>query len=127
MKIYEKKIKITENHLDRLNHVNNVQYIKWVEIMAEEHWNILKKKTTYPDDYWVMVEHHIHYNKQVFINDILIAKTYPIEPEGIKQPRMVEFYRDEELVVKSKTHWILIDNKTHKIKRLSRKDLTFLN
>lgn len=127
MKIHEKKIKVTEEHIDRLKHVNNAQYVKWVEIMAEEHWNKLKLKTSYPDDYWVMAEHHLYYHKQVFLDEILLAKTYPMEPEGLKQPRMVEFYRDDELVVKSKTYWILIDHKTHRIKRLNRSDLTFLD
>lgn len=126
MKIYQKEIIVTEKHIDRLNHVNNAQYVKWVEVMAEEHWDLLKKDTTFPNDYWVMAEHHLYYKKQVFLGEKLIAKTYPMEPEGIKQPRMVEFYCDDKLVVQSKTYWVLMDSKTHKIKRLKREDLTFL-
>lgn len=127
MNIYQKEITITENHIDQLKHVNNAQYVKWVEMMAGEHWNLLKNKTNFPNDYWVMVEHHLYYKKQVFLGEKLVAKTYPMEPEGIKQPRMVEFYRDEELVVQSKAYWILMDAETHRIKRLRREDLTFLD
>ncbi|HEX7870962.1 MAG TPA: hypothetical protein VF455_12705 [Chryseobacterium sp.] len=29
--IFEKQILITEEHIDSNNHVNNVQYVKWVE------------------------------------------------------------------------------------------------
>ena len=29
--IFEKQIKITEQYIDANNHVNNVQYVKWVE------------------------------------------------------------------------------------------------
>ena len=35
-----------------------------------------------------------------------LLKTYPEKPEGIRQPRKVEFYRGEELVVDSRTFWV---------------------
>lgn len=38
--VYEKQIKITEEHIDQNNHVNNVQYVHWVEEIAAEHWNL---------------------------------------------------------------------------------------
>ena len=35
--MYEKQIKVTEDHIDQNNHVNNVQYVHWVEEVAA--WN----------------------------------------------------------------------------------------
>lgn len=127
MKSYQKQIQVTAQHLDKLNHVNNTQYVKWVEEIAVEHWDILKHKTPFVNDYWVMVEHNIQYKKQVFLNQELTIKTYPLEPNGVKQPRAVEFYKDDVLVVKSITHWVLMDAENHRIKRFSREDLTFLD
>jgi acyl-CoA thioester hydrolase len=117
--IYTTEIIVTQEHLDRNNHVNNVQYVHWVEEAAAAHWNILKHQTDYVNDYWVLVDHHIQYKKQVFLHDKLIVKTYPENPEGIKQPRKVEFYCDDTLVVDSRTLWILMDHQTSKIKRLA--------
>jgi acyl-CoA thioester hydrolase len=48
----------------------------------------------------------------------VMVRTYPEAPEGIRQPRKVEFYCNDELVVKSSTLWILVDKETQKIKRL---------
>jgi len=115
---YQKQIQVTEAHIDQNNHVNNVQYVHWVEEMATEHWELVKERTDYPDDIWMLVDHHIQYKKQVYLGDIITVKTYPKVPEGIKQPRKVEFYCNDKLVVDSSTLWVLVDLKTQKIKRL---------
>lgn len=116
--IYQKQIEVTKEHIDQNNHVNNVQYVHWVEEMAGEHWEKVKDKTEYPEDIWMLVDHHIQYKKQVYLGDILTVKTYPMPPEGIRQPRKVEFYCNDQLVVDSDTLWVLVDLKTQKIKRL---------
>ncbi|MFW2135733.1 acyl-CoA thioesterase [Chryseobacterium sp. TY4] len=116
--VFSKEVKITEEHLDKIRHVNNVQYVHWVEEIAAEHWDILKDKTNYSKDYWVLMDHHIQYKKQLFLDDILTIVTYPLSPIGIKQPRKVEFYCNDELVVLSETLWILFDSESHKIKRI---------
>jgi acyl-CoA thioester hydrolase len=116
--IYQKQIQVTEQHIDQLNHVNNVQYVHWVEEVATEHWESVKDKTEYAKDGWMLVDHHIQYKKQVYLHDIITVKTYPKAPEGIKQPRKVEFYCNDRLVVDSDTLWVLVDIETKKIKRL---------
>lgn len=117
-KIYTKQIEITREHLDQNNHVNNVQFVQWVEQVAAEHWEMLKHTTSYALDYWVLFDHHIQYKKQVYLGETLTVKTYPLPPEGVKQPRKVEFYRNDELVVDSRTLWVLFDHDKQKIKRL---------
>ena len=116
--MYEKQIQVTEEHIDQNNHVNNVQYVHWVEEVAAEHWDLLKQQTEYANDAWMLLDHHIRYKKQVYLNDMITVRTYPMTPEGAKQPRKVEFYCNDQLVVDSSTLWILFDPETKKIKRL---------
>ncbi|MDR4952259.1 thioesterase family protein [Chryseobacterium sp. ES2] len=116
--MHEKQIKVTAEHIDQNNHVNNVQYVHWVEEIAAEHWDLLKQQTEYANDAWMLLDHHIRYKKQVYLGDIITVRTYPLTPEGAKQPRKVEFYCNDELVVDSSTLWILFDPETKKIKRL---------
>lgn len=123
--IHIKEILITKEHLDQMNHVNNVQYVHWVEEMAKEHWDILRHNTNYVDDFWFLADHHIQYKKQVYEGDILTVKTYSQKPDGIRQPRKVEFYKNDELMVDSKTLWVLIDKDTQKIKRIENNWLEF--
>lgn len=116
--IYEKQIVVTEEHIDSNNHVNNVQYVKWVEEIAGEHWDFVKHKTNNPDDIWMLLDHHIQYKKQVYLGETVTIKTYPKKTEGIRQPRKVEFYSNNQLVVDSLTLWVLIDKETQRIIRL---------
>lgn len=124
--IFEKQIKITEEYIDLNNHVNNVQYVKWVEEIAAEHWDSVKHKLDFPYDIWMLLDHHIQYKKQVYLGDLITVKTYPKPPEGIRQPRKVEFYCNDVLVVDSLTLWVFIDKKTQKIKRLDENWLSLL-
>jgi acyl-CoA thioester hydrolase len=66
----------------------------------------------------MLLDHHIQYKKQVYLHDTITVRTYPMAPSGAKQPRKVEFYCNDELVVDSSTLWILFDPETKKIKRL---------
>ncbi|GEN66878.1 MULTISPECIES: acyl-CoA thioesterase [Chryseobacterium] len=116
--VYQKQIKVTEEHIDQNQHVNNVQYVHWVEEIAAEHWDFLKHKTEYENDAWMLLDHHIQYKKQAYLNDHITIKTYPLPPEGAKQPRKVEFYCNDKLLVDSSTLWVLFDPETKKIKRL---------
>jgi acyl-CoA thioester hydrolase len=116
--IFEKQIVVTEDYIDGNNHVNNVQYVKWVEEIAGEHWDSVKDTLGFPNDIWMLLDHHIQYKKQVYLGDIITVKTYPKAPEGIRQPRKVEFYYQDQLVVDSLTLWVFIDKETQKIKRL---------
>jgi len=117
--IFEKQIMVTEDYIDGNNHVNNVQYVKWVEEIAGEHWDSVKDKLGFPNDIWMLLDHHIQYKKQVYLGDIITVKTYPKTPKGIRQPRKVEFYCNDKLVVDSLTLWVFIDKETQKIKRLN--------
>ncbi|WP_294277487.1 acyl-ACP thioesterase domain-containing protein [uncultured Chryseobacterium sp.] len=125
--VYETEITVTEEHIDGNNHVNNVQYVHWVAMVAAAHWDLLKSGTEYEEDIWMLFDHHIRYKKQVYLDDILTVKTYPEAPEGIRQPRKVEFYCKGELVVESRTLWILMEKQTQKIRRLGNDWLTGLS
>lgn len=118
--VYQKEILVTEEFLDTYRHVNNVQFVKWVEIIATEHWDALKHKSRYKDNIWFLVDHHIQYKKQVLLGETLIVKTYPEQTEGLRQPRKVEFYRNDELVVDSRTLWIMLNPETQKVIRIDK-------
>jgi acyl-CoA thioester hydrolase len=124
--IFERQIQVTQQHIDANNHVNNVQYVHWVEEIAGAHWDFVKHKTEFPDDIWMLVDHHIQYKKQVYLGDVITVRTYPKPPEGIRQPRKVEFYCNDVLVVDSLTLWVFVDKETQRVKRLDANWLEYL-
>ncbi|WP_435414996.1 acyl-CoA thioesterase [Polaribacter aestuariivivens] len=120
--VFEYKLKVTSEDLDDLNHVNNVVYVKWMDIVAFEHWSFLTKENPLKQYIWVVLKHEIEYLKQAVLGDEIIVKTWVGETRGFKSERFMEFYKKNELLVKAKTVWGMLDEKPYKPARI-RKDV----
>lgn len=120
METYEKLITVTEKDLDGLNHVNNVRYVQWVQDVAEEHWNSKATHHFMDTYYWVMINHHIQYKGQAFLNDNLLLKTYVIKSEGVISTRIVEIYNNDsgKLLTTSETNWCFISKANNRPTRI---------
>lgn len=115
---YIKQVIVETEHLDQLNHVNNIIYLQWVQEISEEHW---RKQTT--DEIqqryiWMVLEHHIHYKKQALLDDELSIVTFVKGMTGVRSIRHVEVWRGDELLVETHSHWCMLDAKTLKPKRV---------
>lgn len=120
MQTYEKLITVSENDLDDLNHVNNVRYVKWVNDVAEEHWKLKASQKILDTYFWVMLNHHIQYKGQAFLNEILVLKTYVTKSEGVTSTRMVEIYNKNsgKLLTTSETNWCFMSKETSRPTRI---------
>ena len=118
MKVHEKKIEVQLIHLDELQHVNNVQYLQWIQDVSKEHWLAEVDQKVLEKYYWVVRGHHIEYKKQAFLGDIIIARTYVASYKGPFSERVVQFYKDETLLVEAKSNWCLINFKEQKPSRV---------
>ena len=107
-------IKVKKNHIDALNHVNNIQYINWVLKAAEKHWNFATNKKFDNQYVWVVLRHEIDYFKSAKLNEELIVKTWIRENYGVKSERIVYIENNAKLLVKAKTIWVLLDKKMMK-------------
>jgi acyl-CoA thioester hydrolase len=120
MHTYVKEITVTEKDLDGLNHVNNVRYVQWVQDVAEEHWNSKATHRISETYYWVMLNHHIQYKGQAYLNDVLELKTYVTKSEGVTSTRIVEIYNKDsgKLLITSETHWCFMSRENQRPTRI---------
>ncbi|QTD38016.1 acyl-CoA thioesterase [Polaribacter batillariae] len=116
--VFEFKFKVKSEDLDDLNHVNNVVYVKWMDTVAFEHWTFLTKEDPLKQYIWVVLKHEIEYLKQAVLGDKITVKTWVGETRGFKSERLMEFYKNDELLVKAKTVWGMLDKKTYKPARI---------
>ena len=119
MSTFEIQIRVTEDHIDDLNHVNNVVYLQWVQEIANMHWDKLKDGKDTSAYVWVVLRHELDYAGQAILGDEITVKTWVGETSGIKSVRHVEFYKKEKLLVKTLTFWCLVDAKTLRPKRIT--------
>jgi acyl-CoA thioester hydrolase len=122
MQIFEKLITVSEDDLDELNHVNNVRYVQWVNDFAIEHWFENTSNDIRSTYYWVLLKHHITYKSPAFLNDVIKLKTYVIKAEGVTSTRIVEMHntKTNKLLVKSETHWCLINTHNNRPARITK-------
>ena len=107
-------IKVIADHLDENDHVNNVQYLQWVQDVAKAHWEEQAESSWLRDYVWVAINHFIEYKKPAFLNDELLIRTHIDSFKGVKSNRIVEIYNKskEQLLCQCKTVWCMLDRET---------------
>ncbi len=129
MDTYKKKIQVSEEDLDDLNHVNNVRFVQWIQDISKEHWNALVSESIREKAIWVVLNHNIDYNNAAVLGDEILIHTYIESSKGALSIRVVEMFntRTEQLVVRSKTKWCLLNPKNLKPIRISEEIRSIFN
>ena len=83
MKVFTLTTKVLAEHIDNLGHVNNVQYLQWVQEAAFAHWEALIQNQKETLGIWVVRSHSITYKNPAFINDEITLKTYVKQSKGV--------------------------------------------
>ncbi|GAA4319676.1 acyl-CoA thioesterase [Pontixanthobacter gangjinensis] len=109
--IYEKKLVVKEEHLDKQRHVNNVQYVQWVQDVAEEHWEARASSEQKTKVIWVVIRHEINYKKEAFLGDEISLQTYVGKTTHVTSIRYVIIKNPEtgKLLAEAKTTWCLLN------------------
>jgi len=105
--------------IDAQGHVNNVAYVRWIQDAAVAHWFSVTSDETRDKFTWIVVRHEIDYKKQAFENEEVTATTWVGEPTRISWERFTEITRGEDLLVKARSVWCLIDRETLKPTRIT--------
>lgn len=117
-KIYQENIQIQEEHIDDLQHVNNVVFLQFVQDIASKHWYLNTEHLLLSHFVWVAREHQIEYFANVGLNEKLLVKTFVEKMEGVTSFRVVEFYHENKLVCKCNSRWILVDQDSLRPRRI---------
>lgn len=119
--IYEKKITVEEKNLDKQKHVNNVQYVQWVQDVAEEHWEVRASEDQKAKMIWVVVRHEIDYKKEAFLGDNISLQTYVGETTHVTSVRhvIIKNADTDKLLAEAKTTWCLLDAQTKRPVKIS--------
>ncbi len=120
MHIYEQELTVTKNHLDELHHVNNIEYVKWVQDIAEAHWDLKTSHEIRQNHYWFMISHHITYKGQAFLGELILLKTFILDSKGAKSIRAVEIYnkKTNKLLATSETTWCFMSHDSNRPTRI---------
>lgn len=117
---FELNINIQPQDIDQLGHVNNVVYLRWIQDVAEAHWNTLTTQDQKKELAWVVIRHEINYHKPAFPGDQVLARTWVGNTEGFRSVRHVELFNAKnQMLASALTTWCLIDPKSGRPKKIT--------
>lgn len=117
-KIFTIELNVAPEDIDELNHVNNVVYLKWINLAATKHWMQLTDNQFKEQYCWVALRHEIDYLKPAFLDDLITISTWIGATQGVKSIRHVEIFANNQLLTRAKTIWVLLDAKTMRPRRI---------
>ena len=116
---YTMAIEVEKRHLDALDHVNNLEYLKWGECIAKKHWELLNKDAGIAPCIWVILKHEISYRKEGRLGDEIHITTWVGETSALRSVRHFEFHRGDELLAEMLTTFCLFSTESRKPIRIS--------
>lgn len=109
--IFEQTIKVTEDDLDELKHVNNVRYVQWIQDIAKAHWEKRAPEEMKQEFFWVVIRHEVDYKQQAFLDDELLLQTFIGDQTHVTSTRHVTILHKEtgNKLVEAKSTWCLMN------------------
>ena len=122
-KTYQYNLQENKDHLDELAHVNNVQYLHWVQEIAEAHWKSLIGKDSCSFGIWVVRSHKIDYKRPAKLYDWLTLKTHVTLTEGFLSQRIVKIYLKDTttIVAQCTTQWCYLNSESMELETIPEK------
>ena len=115
-RIYQHSFIVPEQAMDENGHVNNVEYVRWMQEAAELHAQEegCTQATKFLGATWVVRTHRIEYFQPVFAHEQITVLTWVSNWRRARSLRKYQFLRDfsESIVAAGETDWIFIDAKT---------------
>jgi acyl-CoA thioester hydrolase len=108
------------DHIDDMNHVNNVVYLRWVQDVALAHWRANATEQLRATYAWVATRHELDYRQAATLTDAITARTWIGAVDSRRFERFTEIIRSHDGVVlaRGRTLWSLVNRATGRITRI---------
>lgn len=114
--IYRHEFTVLPASVDENGHVNNVEYVKWMQDVAVMHSDSVgcTAATKEAGATWVARSHRIEYLRPAFAGDQVVALTWVCNFRKVRSSRRYKFFRsiDDTVLAEGETDWVFVDVKT---------------
>jgi acyl-CoA thioester hydrolase len=110
--VHEYEIEVDPSLIDGNGHVNNVEYVRWMQDAAVRHADErgLTAATRAAGATWVVRSHRIEYLRPAVAGDRMRVLTWVADFRRAFSLRRYRFVRgDGELLAKGETDWVFVD------------------
>ena len=109
--------------IDGQDHVNNIEYLRWMQSAAVEHsaaqgWPGTRYREIGAG--WVVRRHSIDYVQPAFLGDVIVVQTWVSEFKRISSRRKYRVVRprDETVLAVAETNWAFISRDNRQPRRI---------
>ena len=110
---------IDASDIDFMGHVNNANYLRWVQDAVLSHWQKVAPADAVASHLWVALRHEITYRKPMFLNDRVIATVLLEQVRGARAFYRTVICRGEEVLAEVTSSWCCVDARTLRPARLA--------
>lgn len=114
--IYRHEFTVPPAAVDGNGHVNNVEYVRWMQDTAVAHSTGVgcTRATQEIGATWVARSHHIEYLRPAFAGDRILALTWVCNFRKVRSTRKYKFLRrsDNAILAEGETDWVFVDAAT---------------
>ena len=111
--IFEYHLTVTEDEIDGQGHVNNIEYLKWMQDAAVAHsaeqgWTTQRYRNL--GSGWVARTHTIDYLQPAFVDENIVVKTWISNFKKVTSLRKYKIIRpaDAAVLATAETNWAFI-------------------
>lgn len=120
---FEYRLIVDEDSIDEMNHVNNLQYLRWTNRAAVAHSSHVgwTSKRYHDSGFGFIVRsHNIKYRVPAQLGDSILVTTWIADMEKVSSVRKYRITRegDGQLLAQAETNWVYVDLKTLRLTRI---------
>jgi acyl-CoA thioester hydrolase len=116
-RVFVKQFEVGKDAIDVMDHVNNQEYLRWMEEIAIEHssaqgWPM--ERYLKSGGAWYVRSHFIEYLRPAMLGDRLIICTWVAAMDERTSPRRTLFLRNagrRQILARAETLWTFVDMK----------------
>jgi acyl-CoA thioester hydrolase len=120
--VYQYKLTVPDHALDINGHVNNIEYLRWMQDAAVLHSDVqgCTKATLEAGATWVVRKHYIEYLRPAFAGENIVVLTWVTNIRRVQSLRKYRIVRidDNTVLVEGETNWVFVDAKTGSLRSI---------
>jgi acyl-CoA thioester hydrolase len=114
--LFKTLITVPAEAVDENGHVNNVQYVQWMQDIAVQHYTLMGgvTPTLAAGATWVVRSHQVEYFRPAYTGEQIEGRTWVVNLRRVRSLRRYEFVRlsDGATLVRGATEWVFIDTQS---------------
>ena len=120
--VYKYKLTVSEDAVDVNGHVNNLEYLRWMQDAAILHSDSqgCTKVTEASGATWVVRMHRVEYLRPAFAGEQIIVLTWVSNFRRVQSLRRYRIIRvkDRAVLVEGETDWVFVNAKTGRLRSI---------